>query len=87
MRTGDLIGTGTLSGPGGRDESGCLLEMSRGGREVLSLKSANGETIHRTFLEDGDLVEMSTLLKSEDSGIGNVGFGTLRGRVLAVKHC
>lgn len=81
MRTGDLFGTGTLSGPN-RDQSGCLLEMSRGGKEAIALTSTTGKVIKRTFLENGDVVEMTALLKMGQNGCGNVGFGTLRGQVL-----
>jgi len=51
LRAGDLMGTGTLSGPGS-DEAGSLLELSAGGKRPITL--SNGET--RTFLEDGDTV-------------------------------
>jgi fumarylacetoacetase len=49
LRTGDLLGTGTISGP--EPESlGCLLERTRAGQEPLTL--ADGSA--RTWLEDGD---------------------------------
>ena len=51
LRTGDLLGSGTISGPG-RDERGSLLELSWNGEEPIKL--ADGAT--RTFLEDGDEV-------------------------------
>ena len=51
LAPGDLVGTGTLSGPGPR-QGGSLLELTRGGRQALRL--SNGES--RTFLEDGDSV-------------------------------
>jgi fumarylacetoacetase len=51
LRVGDLLGTGTISGPE-RDQRGCLLELSWAGREPLELP--DGST--RTFLEDGDEV-------------------------------
>jgi fumarylacetoacetase len=49
MRVGDLIGTGTISGPE-REQRGCLLELAWAGREPIELPG--GAT--RTFLEDGD---------------------------------
>jgi fumarylacetoacetase len=49
LRTGDLLATGTISGPE-REERGCLLELSWNGEEPIEL--ADGST--RTFLEDGD---------------------------------
>ena len=49
LRTGDLFGSGTISGPE-RDQRGSLLELSWGGREPFG----DG----RTFLEDGDVVTL-----------------------------
>jgi fumarylacetoacetase len=51
LRTGDLLATGTISGPG-RSERGSLIELSWNGEEPLELE--DGST--RTFLEDGDEV-------------------------------
>ena len=78
LRPGDLIGTGTQSGPE-RGEEGCLLELSWGGREPMRL--ANGET--RTFLEDGDTVIMRGWC--ERSGHARIGFGQCRGTVLPAR--
>lgn len=49
LQTGDLLATGTISGP---DDSsaGCLLELTRNGAEPIKLPT--GET--RSFLSDGD---------------------------------
>ena len=65
LRTGDLLGSGTISGPG-RHERGSLLELSWNGEEPVAL--ADGST--RTFLEDGDEV----VLRGE-------GLGEVRGRI------
>ncbi|GAA4234594.1 fumarylacetoacetase [Actinomadura meridiana] len=51
LRTGDLFGSGTVSGPT-RDQRGCMLELSWDGREPLDLPDGT----KRTFLEDGDTV-------------------------------
>ena len=51
LRTGDLLATGTISGPE-RDECGSLIELSVNGAEPIRL--ADGT--HRSFLEDGDEV-------------------------------
>jgi fumarylacetoacetase len=51
LRTGDLFGSGTISGPR-RDERGSLLELSWNGAQPIALE--DGST--RTFLEDGDEV-------------------------------
>lgn len=75
LRPGDLIASGTVSGPE-RSASGCLLELSTGGREPITL--ADGET--RAFLEDGDEVILSG--RCEREGYRSIGFGTCTGRVL-----
>ncbi|MFC5373607.1 fumarylacetoacetase [Brevundimonas faecalis] len=76
LRSGDLLGTGTLSAPTA-DGFGSLLELTRGGAEPLSLPG--GET--RAFLEDGDEIALSGRLSAP--GFVNLGFGECRGRVVA----
>jgi len=74
LQPGDLIGTGTLSTD--RDEGlGSLLEISRGGKQPITLPS--GET--RTFLEDGD--EVALRAWCEGDGAVRIGFGECVGRV------
>lgn len=74
MRVGDLLGSGTISGPE-RENRGSLLELSWGGKEPLDL--AQGGT--RCFIEDGDRLT----LKGAAKGAGfTVGFGDCTGRVL-----
>jgi len=75
LRPGDLMGTGTISGPG-EGEQGCLLELSRGGQQPVQL--ANGE--QRSFLEDGDSVVLRGW--GETPGAVRIGFGECRGTVL-----
>jgi fumarylacetoacetase len=75
LRPGDLIASGTVSGPE-REASGCLLELSTGGRAPITL--ANGE--ERAFLEDGDEVVLSG--RCERDGFRSIGFGSCTGRVL-----
>ncbi|MEP6875458.1 MAG: fumarylacetoacetase [Burkholderiales bacterium] len=75
LRPGDLIGTGTQSGPG-EGEQGCLLELSRGGRQPIALP--NGES--RGFLEDGDVVTLRAWC--ERDGHTRIGFGACSGEVL-----
>jgi fumarylacetoacetase len=74
LRPGDLLGSGTVSGedPG---SLGCLLEITRRGREPLELP--NGET--RTFLADGD--EVILRASCERPGFRRIGFGECRGVV------
>ncbi|MFG3252077.1 fumarylacetoacetase [Streptomyces sp. NPDC048172] len=54
LRTGDLYGSGTISGADRLTQSGCLQELTWGGTEPVVL--ADGK---RTFLEDGDEVTLS----------------------------
>ncbi|HWA58052.1 MAG TPA: fumarylacetoacetate hydrolase family protein, partial [Gemmatimonadales bacterium] len=75
LRPGDLLGSGTVSGPG-REERGCLLELSWRGTEPLTLP--NGET--RTFLADGDEVVMTGWCQGE--GAVRIGLGECRGVVV-----
>lgn len=72
---GDLIGSGTVSGPE-KQNQGCLLELTRRGADPLELPS--GES--RAFLEDGDEV----ILKGwcEASGFRRIGLGECRGMIL-----
>ncbi|HWM67825.1 MAG TPA: fumarylacetoacetase [Steroidobacteraceae bacterium] len=77
LQPGDLLGTGTQSGPL-PGEAGSLLELSRGGTEPVHL--ANGET--RRFLEDEDAVILRGY--AEQPGFARIGFGAAIGRVLAV---
>ena len=74
LRPGDLLGSGTVSGPDAGSR-GCLLEMTRRGAEPLSLPS--GET--RTFLEDGD--EVTFRGWCERDGAARIGFGECRGEI------
>jgi fumarylacetoacetase len=78
LRSGDLLGTGTLSGPA-PEQAGSLLELTQGGKQPLTL--ANGET--RTFLQDGDAVILRGSCRRE--GARRIGFGECRGTVLAAR--
>jgi fumarylacetoacetase len=74
LRPGDLLGSGTVSGPT-PESRGCLLERTWRGTAPLEL--ATGE--RRTFLEDGDEVIMHAYC--ERAGYRRVGFGDCRGRI------
>ncbi|HEU0202571.1 MAG TPA: fumarylacetoacetase, partial [Burkholderiaceae bacterium] len=74
LQPGDLLGTGTQSGPAA-EEAGSLLELTRGGKQPLTLPS--GET--RTFLEDGDAITLRGWC--ERKGRPRIGFGEARGQV------
>lgn len=75
MRPGDLLASGTVSGPG-KDSRGCLLEITWRGAEPVSLPS--GE--ERKFLADGDELTLSGWCEAE--GAVRIGFGECRGLVL-----
>ena len=78
MRTGDLLGSGTISGPEKR-QRGSLLELSWGGKEPLTLDT--GET--RTFLEDGDTITLAGRARGTVDGEELViGFGECTGTLL-----
>ena len=74
MRVGDLIGSGTISGPE-KDNRGALLELSWGGKEPFTLQG--GE--ERSFIEDHDTMTLS------GAAIGNdykIGFGDCSAMIL-----
>jgi fumarylacetoacetase len=75
---GDLLGTGTQSGPG-PGEAGSLIELTAGGREPLTLP--NGE--RRTFLEDGDQICLSGFCERE--GFARIGLGTATAQILPAR--
>ena len=77
LQSGDLLGTGTISGPT-PSEAGAMVELSQGGRQAIPL-AGTGET--RTFLEDGDTVILRGWC--EKPGAARIGFGECRGTVLA----
>ncbi len=74
MNTGDLLGSGTISGLS-RDSWGSLLELSWGGAEPLTLQT--GEA--RSFIEDGDTITLCG--RAQGDGY-TIGFGTCEGTVL-----
>lgn len=74
MNAGDLLGSGTISGPT-KAEYGSLMELSWAGREPFTLEG--GET--RTFLEDGDTMTLRGAAKGDGFQIG---FGDCVGTIL-----
>jgi fumarylacetoacetase len=75
LRPGDLLASGTVSGPA-RDARGCLLELTWRGAEPITLPS--GE--ERRFLEDGDEVILRGTCRRP--GAAAIGFGECTGVVL-----
>jgi fumarylacetoacetase len=74
MNVGDVLGSGTISGPD-KDARGSLLEISWNGTESIELPGG----AKRTFLEDGD----SLVMRGWCQGDGyRVGFGEVEGTIL-----
>jgi fumarylacetoacetase len=76
LQSGDLLGSGTLSGPAA-GQGGSLLELSMGGKQHITLP--NGET--RTFLQDGDTVTLRGYCAR--AGAARIGLGEVSGTVLS----
>ncbi|MGW0691066.1 fumarylacetoacetase [Streptomyces sp. NBC_01643] len=74
LRTGDLYGSGTVSGPGA-GQRGSLLELTWNGRDPLDLPDGK-----RTFLEDGDTVTMTAWAPGPHGT--RVGLGEVTGRIV-----
>jgi fumarylacetoacetase len=74
VRTGDLIGSGTISGAA-RDQRGSLLELSWNGAEPIALPDGS----ERTFLEDGDEVVLRGMAGTGEDAIA---LGEVRGRIV-----
>jgi fumarylacetoacetase len=77
LQSGDLLGSGTLSGPR-PGEAGSLLELSAGGKQPITLP--NGE--RRSFLEDGDTLILAG--HCERAGARRIGLGLCSGTVVGV---
>ena len=73
MKPGDLLGSGTISGPN-RENWGSLLEISFNGAQPIKLNDG----LERTFLEDGDSIIMTGYCETEHYKIG---FGSLEGTI------
>jgi len=78
LQSGDLLGSGTLSGAQA-DGAGSLLELTNGGKQAMTLD--NGQT--RTFLEDGDTVILRAFC--ERAGARRIGFGECAGTLLTAR--
>jgi fumarylacetoacetase len=74
MEVGDLLGSGTISGPE-KGQYGSLLETSWGGKEPLSFEGG----VTRTFIEDGDTITLRGWANGEGY---RVGFGSCSGTIL-----
>lgn len=74
MRAGDMLGSGTISGPEA-GEKGSLLEMTDGGKKDVLLYGMDA----RRFLKDGDTVTLRGVCGDKGK---RVGFGSCRGRIM-----
>jgi fumarylacetoacetase len=74
LRTGDLLASGTISGPD-RGSEGSLIELTVGGAEPLEVAG-----VRRTFLEDGDEVVLRGWARPED-GV-TIALGEVAGRIV-----
>lgn len=77
LRTGDLYGSGTVSGPEA-GQFGSLIEMTWNGRDPLELPDGK-----RTFLEDGDVVTLSAWAPGPNGT--KIGLGEVTGRIAAAR--
>ena len=74
MNAGDLIGSGTISGPA-QEARGCMLELTWRGTEPIQLPDGT----ERKFLLDGDELAISAWHETE-AGY-RIGFGSCSGRI------
>ncbi|MEV6135615.1 fumarylacetoacetase [Nocardia sp. NPDC051990] len=72
--TGDLFGSGTISGPE-KAQRGAFIELTWGGAEPVTV--GDGQ---RTFVEDGDEISISATAPGASGG--RIGFGEVRARIL-----
>lgn len=78
LNPGDLLGSGTQSGPA-PEEAGSLLELTEGGKKPIALN--NGE--QRLFLEDGDTIILRGWTQKQ--GLPRIGFGEVAGTLLPAR--
>ena len=76
MHVGDLLGSGTVSGPEAGTASGSMLELSANGKNKIHLDGGD----ERIFLEDYDTVTLKAWAGSEEEG-NLVGFGDCAGMI------
>ncbi|SIR18687.1 fumarylacetoacetate hydrolase [Paracoccus thiocyanatus] len=77
MRVGDLLGTGTISGPA-LDQTGALLEMTQGGKTPVQVGAEQ-----RTFIEDGDEIGLYGYAQGDGYRIG---FGPCTGKIIPAQE-
>lgn len=87
MMTGDLIGTGTISGSGKNEkgdmcELGCLYEAERTKTPVMPKREGANGDYEEGYLEDGDEIVLDGWCEDAKGNVV-VGFGECRGRIEA----
>ena len=75
LRTGDLFGSGTVSGPQ-RDQYGSMIELTWAGRDPLVLPDGSS----RAWLEDGDEIVITASAPGPDGS--RIGFGDVHGQII-----
>ena len=80
LRSGDVLGSGTVSAPGERGAA-CLLEATRRGAHPFPLSDGVST---RTWLQDGDEVVLRARCAPRD-GVEGLGWGEARGQVVAAE--
>ena len=83
LQPGDLLGSGTISGPT-HGEAGTMMELSRAGRTPVRFGEADGLPEERSFLLDGDTVILRGFCHRQD--LRRIGFGECRGTILPARH-
>jgi fumarylacetoacetase len=84
LQPGDVLGSGTVSGPD-EGQRGCLLEITWGGKSKVQLAAGpGGGSVERVYLEDGDEVVFTG--RSEAPGVPGIGFGECRGKLLPCRY-
>ncbi|PWY97379.1 Fumarylacetoacetase [Testicularia cyperi] len=83
LRPGDLLGSGTISGPPDHPNSrACLMEKTYGGKTSFALLSDSSEVVEtRTFIQDGDTVRFTGRCHDPETGVF-IGFGDCAGTIL-----
>ena len=79
VRSGDLFGSGTISGPE-KGSRGCFLELTWSGPEPVTLDDGS----ERTFLEDGDTVVLRATAVGPDGS--RIGLGECAGTIAPARH-
>lgn len=81
LNPGDLLGSGTVSGPQ-EHQRGCLLELTWSGKKKVQLTGPGEQVVERTYLVDGDEVVFRGRCEAGEGGVPGIGFGECRGKLM-----